>query len=233
MIIFRPYASGSSGNLYTVTDNQTIIMLECGLPWKKVQQLLNFTTSNISGILLSHYHLDHAKGVKDAARACLDVYASKQTFEALNLSGHRYIEIADKKEFKIGTWTILPFSTIHDCEGSLGFLMSNSEDENFLYLTDTMYSPVKFKNLKVIACETNFIEDILSKNISNGNLAPIVGQRTRHTHMSLETLIAMLKANDLSKCRSIHLLHLSDGNSDEVRMIREVQEQTGIPTKAT
>jgi hypothetical protein len=48
--------------------------------------------------------------------------------------------------------------------------------------------------------------------------------------MSLKQCIATLKANDLSKCREIHLLHLSSDHSDEERFIREVQESTGIPT---
>ncbi len=229
MISFRSYASGSSGNLYTVSDGQTIIMLDCGLPWKKIQRLLNFKTSGIAAVLCSHLHSDHSRSLVDAARSGLDIYASKQTFEALNLSGHRYIEIADKKEFKIATWTILPFSTIHDCEGSLGFLMSNSEDENFLYLTDTMYSPMKFKNLKVIACEANFCEDILSKNILGGHLPAVVGHRVRHNHMSLETLKDMLLANDLSRCTAIYLLHLSNANSSEEKMKKEIQEIMGVP----
>jgi len=42
--------------------------------------------------------------------------------------------------------------------------------------------------------------------------------------------VAMLKANDLSKCREIHLLHLSDGNSDEQLMRQKVEAATGIPT---
>jgi len=44
--------------------------------------------------------------------------------------------------------------------------------------------------------------------------------------------VAMLKANDLSKCREIHLLHLSDGNSDEQLMRQKVEAATGIPTYA-
>ena len=40
----------------------------------------------------------------------------------------------------------------------------------------------------------------------------------------------LLKANDLSKVQQIWLLHLSDGNSDEKRFKREIQELTGKPT---
>jgi ribonuclease BN (tRNA processing enzyme) len=36
-----------------------------------------------------------------------------------------------------------------------------------------------------------------------------------------------LQANDLSEVRKIVLIHLSDGNSDAERMVREIKELTG------
>jgi hypothetical protein len=47
--------------------------------------------------------------------------------------------------------------------------------------------------------------------------------------MSLERVISMMKANDLSRCRAIWLLHLSDANSNEELMRRKVQETVGVP----
>jgi len=232
MISFRSYASGSTGNLYTVSDGKTTIMLDCGLSWKKVQQLLNFKTSEIAAILCGHFHGDHSKGLAHAARAGVDIYASHDTYAALNLTGHRFNDITENQQFTIGTWKILAFKTIHDAEGSLGFYMVNSENEAFLYLTDSGYSPVRFEKLNVIAVECNFVDDILIENVMNGSLPAVVGRRIRRNHMSLQTLIGLLKANDLSQCRHVYLLHLSSGNSDEARMIREVQETVGIPTSA-
>jgi phosphoribosyl 1,2-cyclic phosphodiesterase len=82
----------------------------------------------------------------------------------------------------------------------------------------------------MIAVECNNISEIVSKNIMEGHIPAVVGKRVRRNHMSLENLILMLKANDLSQCRAIYLMHLSDGNSDERRMKEEVQAATGIPT---
>jgi phosphoribosyl 1,2-cyclic phosphodiesterase len=231
MIRFNPIKSGSSGNLYTVSDGNTAIMLECGLPWRKVKEFLGYKTSEIAGILCSHFHSDHSKGLKDAVRAGLDIFSSKETFGTLGLLGHRLNEISDGLQFSIGTWDVLPFKTIHDVEGSLGFYMMNREREAFLYLTDSAYSPVRFKDLNMIAVECNFQGDILTNNILSGALPSVVGRRVRRAHFSLENVIAFLKANNLSKCRQIFLLHLSDGNSDERRMIQEVQAATGVPTE--
>ena len=54
--------------------------------------------------------------------------------------------------------------------------------------------------------------------------------RVIRTHSSLETALKTLRANDLSKVREIHLLHLSSGNAVEVDFKDAVQRATGIPT---
>jgi phosphoribosyl 1,2-cyclic phosphodiesterase len=230
MISFRPYASGSSGNLYTVDDGQTIIMLDCGIPWKKVREKLNFRTSEIAGVLITHGHGDHCKGAKDAVKAGLDIYASPETLEASGVAGHRSYAVEANKLFIIGSWHILPFATVHDVKGSFGYYMVNFEGESFLYLTDSAYSPIRFKRLDVVAIEANFDPAILSDNIANGSLPAVVGHRVRRSHFSIDTVVELLKANDLSRCREIWLLHLSDGNSAEEVMRRRVQETTGIAT---
>ena len=84
----------------------------------------------------------------------------------------------------------------------------------------------------MIAIECNFQSDILTNNILNGALPSIVGRRVRRSHFSLENVISLLKANDLSRCRAIYLMHLSNGNSDERGMKEEIQQTTGIPTYA-
>jgi phosphoribosyl 1,2-cyclic phosphodiesterase len=229
MIDFRPYASSSSGNMYTVSDGKTVVMLDCGLPWKKARELLQFKTSNIAAIFLTHRHMDHCRGAKDAAKSGLDIYASKGTFDSLQIPEHRASIIEGGQQFQIGTWTVFPFEVVHDTEGALGFYMVNGDNEAFLYLTDTAYSPVRFARLHVIAAECNFAGDILTENILEGRVPWFVGKRIRRSHCSLETFIELLKANDLSMCREIHLLHLSSGNSDQEQMKREIQQATGIP----
>jgi hypothetical protein len=99
-------------------------------------------------------------------------------------------------------------------------------------VSDTAYVKNRFVGVTILAIECNNIEEILSRNIVQGNIPAVVGRRVRRNHMNLGRVIDMLKANDLSQCREIWLLHLSDGNSDEARMIREVQEATGVPCYA-
>ena len=232
MITFTPLASSSKGNAYTVFDGATKIMIECGLPWKKLREALDFRTSEIAGILLSHKHGDHTKGAREASRAGMDLYASKGTFDALQVVDHRANVIRAGEQFKVGTWKILPFSTIHDELESLGFYMVGKDGEAFLFLTDSGYSPVRFANLNVIAVECNFIEELMIEKVLSGAIPAVSARRIRRAHMNLETTVALLKSNDLSRCRAIYLLHMSNGNADEALMIRKVQEATGVVTYA-
>jgi phosphoribosyl 1,2-cyclic phosphodiesterase len=162
-------------------------------------------------------------------KAGIDVYTSPGTIEALQLQGHRLHAIHAKKRFSIGTWTILPFEAEHDATEPLGFLMASTTGEKLLYLTDSFYCRYKFKDLTHIMIETNYAADILAKNIEAGIVAPEQKKRILRSHFSLENVKEFLKANDLSRVREIHLLHLSNDNSDADRFKAEIEALTGKP----
>lgn len=136
--------------------------------------------------------------------------------------------MAEKQEY-IGEWVVLPFDLHHDVP-THGFLIGGPKFEKTLFIPDTSYIRNRFESVNIIAIECNYIADKLSHNIQSGAIPKAVGRRVRRNHMSLDTVIGMLKANDLSRCREIWLLHLSDANSDEGEMRTRVQEETGIAT---
>jgi len=227
MIEIVPLASGSQGNCYHITDGSTPLLLECGIGWKEIQRGLNFRTSQLAGCLVSHEHKDHSKAVQDMMKAGIDCYMSAGTAEALGISGHRLHFIKAKQQFRIGTWTILPFETQHDAAEPLGFLLANKTGEKLLYATDTYYLRYRFRGLTHIAVECNYSMDILRANIEAGLVEPALKKRILKSHFSLEHVKEFLKANDLSKVQEIWLLHLSNDNSDAERFKREIQELTG------
>ena len=172
---------------------------------------------------------DHSKAVKDIMRAGIDCYISAGTVEALGLSGHRINIIKAKQQFRIGTWTILPFETQHDAAEPLGFLLANQDGEKLLYATDTYYIRYRFRGLTHIAVECNYSLDILKRNVEAGAVPKELKSRILKSHFSLKNVKKFLLANDLSKVQEIWLLHLSDGNSDAKRFKREIQSLTGKP----
>ena len=229
MIDIKTLASGSKGNAYLVTDGHTPLLLECGISYRDIQIATNFQTSNIAGCLVSHEHKDHTKGLKDVLRAGIDVYASQGTIDQEGIKHHRLKPIKAKQQFEIGTWKILPFDVEHDVAEPLGFLLQNKQGERLLFATDTFYVRYKFNNLTHIMIECNYSLEILDENIANGVVPKILRRRLVKSHFSLENVKEFLKANDLSKVQEIHLIHLSDNNSDEEMFKREIQAITGKP----
>jgi phosphoribosyl 1,2-cyclic phosphodiesterase len=163
-------------------------------------------------------------------RAGIDCYMSRGTAETLAISGHRLNIIKAKQQFKIGTWTILPFETQHDAAEPLAFLLANQAGDKLLYITDSFYCRYCFQGLTHIMIEANYSLDILNGNVESGSIPKEMKKRVLRSHMSIETVKEFLKANDLSKVQEIWLIHLSEQNSCEKRFKEEVQKITGKPT---
>lgn len=226
MIEIKCFATGSKGNMYTVFDGTTKLMIEAGIPIQRIKKALDFQVTNLGGVLVSHSHLDHSKSVKDLLRIGVDVYMPKGTQESLNLEHHRIKTVEAKKQFRMGTWIVLPFDVQHDVE-CFGYLLINQLGERLLFATDTYYIKYRFSELTHIMIEANYSMDILTENIEAGRVPTIMQKRLIKSHFSLENVKEFLKANDLNKVQEIHLLHLSDSNSDEALFKREIQELTG------
>ena len=229
MIQFTPLASSSSGNCYVVSDGKTKIMIDVGISWKQVQRTLEFKTSEIEAVLLSHSHGDHAKHVKEAMKAGKDVYTSPQTISTLKLEGHHVKAVDPLQQFRIGTWIIKTLPAHHDAEGTYSFLLANQQRESLIFITDSYYCSYKFKDLHMIAIECNYSIKLLDANIANGSVPAVMRSRLLRSHFSLEHVKEFLRANDLSKLREVHLMHLSDNNSDEELFRREIRELVGKP----
>ncbi|QNK86464.1 MBL fold metallo-hydrolase [Sporosarcina sp. resist] len=227
MIEIKTLATGSTGNCYYVTDGTTPLLLECGISFKNIQKALNFKTSVIAGVLVTHEHKDHCKAVSEVADRGLNIYMSPGTKEAIGINHHRIKVVENKKRFKLGTWTVLPFDVQHDVSEPFGFLLANEVGDKLLFATDTFYVRYRFEGLTHIMVEANYSTEILNENIMTGRVHDGMKRRLIKSHFSLENVLEFLKANDLSRVQEIHLLHLSDTNSDEAMFKKAVQEQTG------
>ena len=238
---FISLASSSKGNAYLLkAEGLNPLLLEAGLPITRLRDKLRehgVSLSDLAGCLVSHEHGDHSKAVKDLLKAGVDCFMSAGTATALGVENHHRVAIFNDFAgiYTYGArckeWKIFIFVLIHDATEPIGFFIAD-EHNHLLFIPDTAYVENRFQGITLIAVECNNIAELVSKNILEGHIPAVVGKRIRRNHMSLENLISMLKVNDLSRCRAIYLMHLSDGNSDERRMKQEIQEETGIPTYA-
>lgn len=221
-------ASGSTGNAYRISDGHTALLLDAGIPLKAIQVGLSFRVREIKGCFITHAHQDHSKAAKDLARLGVDIYTSQGTIEACGLSGHRLRRAKALEELEVGTFKVMPFDVQHDAPEPLGFLFtSTATGEKLLYFTDTYYIKYRFVGLTHIMAECNYSEEGIKRSVEAGYIPVDLVPRLVKSHMSLEHLIELLKANDLTHVRQIYLLHLSNNNSDEQHFKEEIQRQTG------
>lgn len=212
---FTIHASGSTGNLYVLENEKESLLIEAGIPIKKIKEKLDYDFSNIKGCLTTHEHGDHSKGLKGVMEQGIDVYSSEGTIKKLKLEGHRIKTVKDKEQFTIGSFNVLAFNVQHDAREPLGYLIQDSiSGKKFLFATDTYYLKYKFKGLNYMAIECNYSEEILQKNVESGKIPPFLAKRIKRSHFSLENVIKFLEANDLTELEKLYLIHLSGSNAD-------------------
>lgn len=231
---FRPLASSSAGCAYHLSGGGASrpLLIDCGLRFVEIRRALSYQTALLEGCLISHAHGDHIKAAPDLMRSGVDCYASAETWRSapfVDPTHHRAKVCRGREQFELGEWRVMPFEAVHDMPGTLGFLVGSPDGSRLLYLTDSAYSPFKFDGLTHIAIEANFSTEMMKQNTREGEIHADRFKRTMKTHMSIERLIDMLRANDLSKVEEIHLLHLSSQNSDAEEFKRLVQRATGKP----
>ena len=215
---FESLASSSSGNAYIVTDRDTRILLECGISHQKLQKLSGFRLSEFQACLVSHEHKDHAKAVADLISRGMAVYMSPGTADALETDAVNLIE--HMEQFNVGSLDIVPFATFHDAAEPLGFLIKSRVDGDVLaFATDTVNLRYKFPGLNILAIEANYDKHILERC---EKMPEKVRYRITNSHMEIDTLCDYLRSLDLSQCREIHLLHLSDATSHEGHFLNKV-----------
>ena len=216
-------ASGSSGNAYLIRDGHTRLLLDAGIPFKRIQIGCGFRTSSIDGCLVTHRHGDHAAAIPKLLQRGMTVYSNADV--AGIYPGVQSVEA--RKEFHVGTLRILPFEAEHDVP-CYGYQITSEETgEKLVYITDSAYVRYTFTGLTHIMIEANYDEDIMLGNVRDEKIPFSLAERVAGTHMSIDTLIDLLRANDMTKVRQIYLLHLSDNNSDAEAFKKMVQQETG------
>jgi phosphoribosyl 1,2-cyclic phosphodiesterase len=228
LIDIQVIASGSTGNCYRVTDGHTILMLECGLKLRDIRQAFGFRLSDVDACLVTHEHMDHAKSVKEIMAAGIDCYVSSGTAAKLSLSGHRLKIKKALETFSVCTFKIKPFMVKHDAAEPFGFLIQSRSDK-LVFLTDSYYCPYRFRGVTHWMIECNYDREILAKNIESGFTSPAIKNRLEKSHFEFSRVKEFFMAQDTSRTREIHLIHVSRGNGDPERFKSEIEGITGVP----
>lgn len=220
--------SSSAGNGYVFDNGKEALLVECGMPYKSIQKVVNFEISRFVGAIVSHEHGDHAKHIHKVLDARIPCYMSAGTATALRLNDNALVRQTDEfKAYRLGGFTIQGFSVQHDAAEPFGYLIHHKEMGTVLFATDTYYLKYKFAGLSNILIECNYRLDILEANVEAGRIAKPQRDRTIRSHLSYETCKETLLANDLSKVNNVVLIHLSPGNSNASEFLKGIKELTG------
>ena len=223
MMMLTVLATGSAANAYILEADGEVLILDAGL---KAKDIILKTNGSAVGCVVTHEHGDHARSALQLARRGIPVITSRGTAEAIGATENDGIIIAKPLSVThVGGFKVMGFGVEHDASEPMGFLISRGK-ETLVYITDTYYSKYTFPGVNYWVVECNYIDDLIEE--TNAALR----DRLKQSHLSLRRLKDMLKANDLSTATQIVLVHLSDSRSDEVRMVREIQEITDAEVTA-
>lgn len=230
--------SRSDGNAYVLQNADEALLLEAGLPFKKTLEALDYQINKVVGCLVSHEHQDHANHVAEYLDNGIRVLASRGTTKAMQErwipkrvmhapEAVPYNEDGTFAQFSLGGFTVVPFDTIHSTEEPTGFYIHHADIGTMMFATDTGYLPRPFAGLNNLMIEANYAPEVLQERYLAGKITERRYNHTLQGHMSIDTTIEALRANDLSRVNNIILLHLSEDHADPERFRELVYQATG------
>lgn len=132
-ISFFCIASGSSGNCFYLSADDTAILIDAGLSQRNIKKALkdkNLTLSKVKGIFVTHDHADHIKGVSTISNEnMIPVYATAEVHKGMKKSYcmTRDIDVSlvrkleKGEELQLGAITIHSFDVPHDGTDNVGY----------------------------------------------------------------------------------------------------------------
>lgn len=214
---FVSLASGSRGNSSLVEFGSTLLMIDCGLPCKLVEERLRAVDRHprdITAILVTHEHTDHAQGVATfAKRYNTPVWMTPGTSSALP-SITRVQHLSCHRELSVGGIDVQPYPVPHDAREPCQFTFS-AAGRRLGMLTDAGHiTPHVFERLTgcdALALECNHDLESLKRGSYPDSLKARVASRFGHLNNAQTTdLLARL---DSSRVQWVMGLHLSERNN--------------------
>ncbi|MGJ8671801.1 MBL fold metallo-hydrolase [Rubritalea sp.] len=163
--------SGSGGNATLLECGKTRLLVDAGLSAKQLTQrleLLGVDPDSLTGILLTHEHSDHARGVDVLLRKrSIPVYANAMTKEALQWGMKSQVQwkvFHTGQDFELEQFTIHPFPIPHDAAEPVGFTLTAATTK-FGLVTDVGYITqamrVHLRDADALFVESNYDEALL------------------------------------------------------------------------
>ncbi len=225
-------ASGSSGNCYIIHDGKSNLMIECGITYRQLQERTGYRPLDLSGCIVSHEHMDHARGVGELIRRGVPVWMTAGTKKAaLGSAGANVFQLDVKGIVIIGSYSVVPIEVHHDAAEPVGFSIYSTEtEEALMFFTDCTEPPLlDMRRCDYIMAECNYSEDMIGSRVDSGALDRTLYSRVIDSHLSLETLEWSLQLYGTDRLKELWLIHMSAGNIDPLAAKTTMQGVVGCP----
>lgn len=211
-------SSGSKGNSSVVITNNTKLLIDAGKDLSFIEdslKSLDLTINDLDGIILTHEHDDHIKGLrKIISKYDPLLYVDTKLYETLHktLKDFRYVLYDDNLLIKDIKIDVMKLS--HDSIICNGFIIKNNTKE-LVYITDTGYINRKYfdltANKDMYVIESNHDEEMLE----NGPYPYFLRQRviSDRGHLSNMQASKYLKKVIGDKTKNIIFIHRSEKNN--------------------
>ncbi|MBX9743513.1 MAG: MBL fold metallo-hydrolase [Chthoniobacterales bacterium] len=221
-------ASGSSGNAALVRSKKTAILIDAGLSAKQLRErlsLCNVAPEEIDGILITHEHGDHVKGLPQWCKQYnTPLYCNRHTATILRskiLQQEHWKIFETGSSFVLGTFSLDSFAIPHDAVDPVGFVV-REKTSSFGFLTDLGY-PTRLvleslRSVQGLLLEANYDEELLEQDTKR---PWAVKQRisSRHGHLSNDAAAEVLQHLLHEQLSHVVLGHLSaDCNKEELAL---------------
>jgi len=220
---FSVLASGSTGNSFYIEADDDKLLVDVGLSGKQMERLFNEVNINpneLTGILVTHEHTDHIKGLGVLARKYqLPIYANEKTWikmehniGKLTLDQKFHFEANCVKTF--GTIDVESFSVSHDAVDPMFFSFHHG-NEKISLVTDLGYVSERIKKViegsNAFIFEANHDVNMLQMGSYPWNVKRrILGD---YGHVSNEDCGLALSDVITEKTERVYLAHLSKDNN--------------------
>ena len=223
-------SSGSKGNCSIVLCDNVNLIIDMGISYLTLKRSIednSLSFSNFNGILITHCHKDHTKGLKTLLKNTnLKVFIPEEMYESIkDLVPYAKCEFIND-EFAIEDVQIELIHTSHDAPSSVGYIIE-SKGKSLVYVTDTGYINRKYL-AKMVGKDAYLIESNHDEvMLMDGPYPRFLKERviSDKGHLSNKTTAKYLKKIIGNNTKNIILAHLSEKNNTEEKALEAMKEE--------
>lgn len=243
-LIFQSLASGSSGNCYYIGTINRGLLIDAGISARTIKRRLEaigVTLDSLWGILITHDHADHVRGVGTLAeRYQIPVYTTQMVHMGMDrnygltpkvgAANRRFVE--KMKQFDIADFKVMAFPVPHDSTDCVGYAVEYN-GVRFCIATDvgeaTQLIQEQIAMADYLVIEANHDKLLLARGPYPQRLKDRIA--SPRGHLSNDNCANLLAKNLSSRLKHVYLCHLSKENNQPnvaYNTVREILMNNGI-----